>query len=158
MKRAVALVLNDDGRPDTGQTTFEAIDFDLIEALFFGYRGFVAEPDRTLSALGFGRAHHRVLHFVYRNPGLTIAALLDILKITKQSLARVLKDLVDGDIIEQKEGADDRRQRLLYATEKGEALAYALADAQSIRLRAALDKAGPQGRQAVRDFLQALRD
>ncbi|MBY0611812.1 MAG: MarR family winged helix-turn-helix transcriptional regulator [Beijerinckiaceae bacterium] len=134
------------------------IEFDLIEALFFGYRGFVAEPDRTLSARGFGRAHHRVLYFVYRNPGLTIAALLDILQITKQSLARVLKDLVDGGLIEQKEGADDRRQRLLFATEEGKALAFALANGQSERLRMALIAAGPRGREAVEQFLNALAE
>ena len=135
-----------------------AIEFDLIEALFFGYRGFVAEPDRTLSARGFGRAHHRVLHFVYRNPGLTIAALLEILQITKQSLARVLKDLVDGGLVEQKEGADDRRQRLLYTTEAGLSLAFALADGQSERLRMALLAAGPGGREAVEQFLLALAE
>ena len=132
------------------------LELPLIEALFFGYRAFVAEPDRILSPLGFGRAHHRVLHFTHRNPGLTIAALLDILQITKQSLARVLKDLVDGGLIEQKEGADDRRQRLLHTTEKGSALAVDLADAQSERLRHALRAAGPRGREAVERFLGAL--
>ena len=137
---------------------FASLDFDLIEALFFGYRGFVAEPDRTLSAFGFGRAHHRVLHFVYRNPGLTIASLLAILQITKQSLARVLKDLVDGGIIEQLEGEDDRRQRLLFVTAKGKTLAFDLASAQSLRLQAALSQAGPNSREIVSEFLKALCD
>ena len=136
----------------------DELDFPLIEALFFGYRAFVAEPDRTLSARGFGRAHHRVLHFTHRNPGLTIAALLDILQITKQSLARVLKDLIDAGLIEQKEGADDRRQRLLHATPKGRALAIDLAQAQSDRLRQALRAAGPNGHEAVERFLLALAD
>ncbi len=133
-----------------------AIDFDLIEAFFFAYRDFVGEPDRTLAAYGFGRAHHRVLHFVFRNPGLTIASLLDILKITKQSLARVLKELIDGGFIGQKEGPEDRRQRLLFATQKGQNLAQELATAQSSRLRAALSAAGPDARDTVEKFLAGL--
>src|SRR5579862_8559120 len=90
--------------------------FDLIELMFFAYRDFVGDADRILERLRFGRAHHRVLHFVNRQPGLTIAELLDILKITKQSLSRVLKDLVDTDHIEVAAGTLDRRQRLLYPT------------------------------------------
>src|SRR5271169_4021902 len=88
--------------------------FDLIELLFFAYRDFVGDPDDVLAKFSFGRAHHRVLHFVNRNPGMKVAALLDILKITKQSLGRVLKQLIDDGYIEQKEGERDRRQRLLY--------------------------------------------
>ena len=87
---------------------------DLIELLFFAYRDFISDPDAILAKSDFGRAHHRVLHFVDRNPGLTVADLLDILKITKQSLARVLKELVDSGFIEQRTGLEDRRQRLLY--------------------------------------------
>src|SRR6202451_4919411 len=78
--------------------------WDLIELLFFAYRDFVGDPDDVLAKFGFGRAHHRVLHFVNRNPGMKVAALLDILRITKQSLGRVLKQLVDQGYIEQKEG------------------------------------------------------
>ena len=85
--------------------------FDLIELLFFAYRDFVGEADRVLDQYGFGRAHHRVLHFVQRHPGLTIAELLDILRITKQSLGRVLKELIDKGYVVQKEGENDRRQR-----------------------------------------------
>src|ERR1022692_118376 len=96
--------------------------WDLIELLFFAYRDFVGDPDDVLAKFGFGRAHHRVLHFVNRNPGMKVAALLDILKITKQSLGRVLKQLIDDGYVEQKEGATDRRQRLLFATPTGEAL------------------------------------
>ena len=87
--------------------------WDIIELLFFAYRDFVSDPDEVLAKFGFGRAHHRVLHFVNRNPGMKVAELLDILKITKQSLGRVLKQLVDQGYVLQKEGANDRRQRLL---------------------------------------------
>src|SRR6202034_3786209 len=101
--------------------------WDLIELLFFAYRDFVGDPDEVLEKLGFGRAHHRVLHFVNRNPGMKVADLLDVLKITKQSLGRVLKQLIDEGYIVQKEGAKDRRQRLLYVSPAGEALAMKLA-------------------------------
>jgi DNA-binding MarR family transcriptional regulator len=131
-------------------------DFRLIELMFFGYRDFVAEADRILAAFDFGRAHHRVLHFVNRNPGLTVARLLDILAITKQALARVLKDLVEGGFIEQQSGEADRRQRLLYVTEKGKALAEDLAIAQTKRLKRALDGIGAQNRVMIEDFLLNL--
>ena len=94
-------------------------DLGLIELLFFAYRDFVGDPDEVLAKFGFGRAHHRVLHFVNRNPGMKVAELLDILKITKQSLGRVLKQLIDQGYVVQKEGANDRRQRLLYVTAEG---------------------------------------
>ncbi len=131
-------------------------DYELIELLFFGYRDFVGEPDQALAAFNFGRAHHRVLHFVNRQPGLTIAGLLDILKITKQSLARVLKDLIESDHIEQRAGADDRRQRLLFVTPCGGALAEQLAHAQTRRLARAIKAAG--GREPVAQFLTHLID
>src|SRR5271155_5469498 len=98
-------------------------DFDLLELLFFSYRDFVGDPDEVLAKLSFGRAHHRVLHFINRNPGMKVAELLDVLKITKQSLGRVLKQLVDEGYVVQKEGADDRRQRLLYVSPAGQVLA-----------------------------------
>jgi len=112
--------------------------WDVIELLFFAYRDFVGDPDHVLSRFGFGRAHHRVLHFVNRNPGMKVADLLDILKITKQSLGRVLKQLIDQGYVEQKEGASDRRQRLLYATQKGAELALRLAQLQTTRIGQAL--------------------
>ena len=87
---------------------------DAIELMFFAYRDFIADPDVILEAHDFGRAHHRVLHFVAGNPGISIADLLDILRVTKQSLARVLRDLIDGDYVEQRIGANDRRKRLLH--------------------------------------------
>lgn len=132
--------------------------WDLIELLFFAYRDFVADPDHVLEALAFGRAHHRVLHFVNRNPGMTVADLLDILRITKQSLGRVLKALIDQDYIEQRAGPRDRRQRLLYVTTKGHALAMKLARLQTKRIKRALDELGPARRQAAWDFLVAMID
>src|SRR5579885_2604491 len=105
--------------------------WDIIELLFFAYRDFVGDPDEVLSRLGFGRAHHRVLHFVNRNPGMKVADLLDILNITKQSLGRVLKQLIDEGYVVQKPGANDRRQRLLYASPAGETLAMKLAGLQT---------------------------
>src|SRR6201996_7160056 len=97
--------------------------YDLIELFYFAYRDFVGDADRLLEVYGFGRAHHRVLHFVSRHPGLTIAELLDILKITKQSLNRVLKELIAKDFIDARAGAVDRRHRQLYATDEGDKLA-----------------------------------
>jgi DNA-binding MarR family transcriptional regulator len=130
--------------------------WDLIELLFFAYRDFVADPDEVLGKLGFGRAHHRVLHFVNRNPAIKVANLLDILKITKQSLGRVLKQLIDEGYIVQKEGASDRRQRLLYATPKGEALALKLAGLQTRRIQRALESLPAGAHETARAFLTAM--
>jgi len=132
--------------------------WDLIELLFFAYRDFVGDPDDVLAKFGFGRAHHRVLHFVNCNPGMKVAALLDILRITKQSLGRVLKQLVDQGYIEQKEGERDRRQRLLYATPKGAELALRLARLQTTRIAGALAEVGPGAHEAARKFLTAMID
>jgi DNA-binding MarR family transcriptional regulator len=130
--------------------------WDIIELLFFAYRDFVGDPDEALAKFGFGRAHHRVLHFVNRNPGMKVAELLDILKITKQSLGRVLKQLVDQGYVLQKEGANDRRQRLLYVTAKGEALAMRLAGLQAARISHALAELGPNAHDAACRFLAAI--
>jgi DNA-binding MarR family transcriptional regulator len=132
--------------------------FDLIELLFFAYRDFVGDPDEVLERLGFGRAHHRVLHFVNRNPGMKVAELLDVLKITKQSLGRVLKQLVDEGYVVQKAGANDRRQRLLYASAAGEALAAKLAGLQALRIKRVLADLGPDARDAARRFLAGMID
>jgi DNA-binding MarR family transcriptional regulator len=129
--------------------------WDLIELLFFAYRDFVGDPDQLLDKLGFGRAHHRVLHFVNRNPGMKVAELLDVLKITKQSLGRVLKQLIDEGYVVQKEGAD-RRQRLLYVSAAGEALALKLAGLQTARIGRVLDELGPDGRETARRFLAGM--
>jgi DNA-binding MarR family transcriptional regulator len=134
----------------------DAPAFDLIELLFFAYRDFVGDADEILSKFSFGRAHHRVLHFVNRNPGMKVADLLDILRITKQSLGRVLKQLLDEGYVEQKEGATDRRHRLLFVTAKGEALALRLAALQTARIGGALADMGVDGRDAIRRFLIAM--
>ncbi len=134
----------------------DAPAFDLIELLFFAYREFVGDADEILAKFGFGRAHHRVLHFVNRNPGMKVAELLDILRITKQSLGRVLKQLLDEGYVEQKEGATDRRHRLLFVTAKGEALALRLAALQTARIGGALADMGVDGRDAIRRFLIAM--
>ena len=132
--------------------------WDIIELLFFAYRDFVADADDVLTRFNFGRAHHRVLHFVNRNPGMKVAELLDILKITKQSLGRVLKQLIDQGYVVQKEGANDRRQRLLYVTPKGADLALRLAHLQSTRIARALGEIGPGAHEAARKFLIAMID
>lgn len=134
----------------------DGIDFTLIELFFFAYRDFTSDPDEMLADYGFGRAHHRVLHFVNRRPGLTVAELLEVLKITKQSLARVLKQLIDTDHIVQLQGPRDRRQRELYPTQKGRALALALARPQSRRIHTALQDVGTDGRALVEGFLKAM--
>src|SRR5262245_26202919 len=130
--------------------------WDVIELLFFAYRDFIGDPDDVLAKFGFGRAHHRVLHFVNRNPGMKVAELLDILKITKQSLGRVLKQLIDQGYVVQKEGANDRRQRLLYVTPKGESLAMKLAGLQTARVARALAELGPNAHEAACRFLTAM--
>ena len=132
--------------------------YDLIELLFFAYRDFVGDADRLLESYGFGRAHHRVLYFVSRRPGLTIAELLEILRITKQSLNRVLRELLEKNFIEARAGALDRRQRELYATPDGERLALRLAEVQTRRFAIALDTLGPAGRQSATQFLSAMID
>lgn len=134
----------------------DGIDFTIIELLFFAYRDFTSDPDQILAEYGFGRAHHRVVHFVNRRPGLTVAELLDVLKITKQSLARVLKQLIDTGHIVQVQGPRDRRQRELYPTQRGRDLAVALATPQTHRIAAALADAAPGDRVAVERFLMAM--
>jgi DNA-binding MarR family transcriptional regulator len=136
----------------------EAPMYDLIELMFFAYRDFVGDADRLLETYGFGRAHHRVLHFVSRRPGLTIAELLEILRITKQSLNRVLRELVETNFVEARAGARDRRRRELYATPAGERLALRLAEAQTRRFAVALATLGPAGRPLAARFLSAMID
>lgn len=130
----------------------------FIELLFFAYRDFISDPDTVLVGYGFGRAHHRVIHFVNRHPGIRVADLLDILKITKQSLGRVLKQLVGGGFIEQVQGPQDRRQRLLYPTESGRALALRLLAPQERRIAAALEALSPSEREGAERFLRSVVD
>jgi DNA-binding MarR family transcriptional regulator len=132
--------------------------YDLIELFYFAYRDFVGDADRLLEVYGFGRAHHRVLHFVSRHPGLTIAELLDILKITKQSLNRVLKELIAQNFIDARAGAVDRRHRQLYATDEGEKLARDLAQMQTLRFSGAMERLGPEGEANAAAFLLAMVD
>ena len=129
---------------------------EFAELLFFAYRDFTGDPDAILKDFGFGRAHHRVLHFVNRHSGLRVADLLEILNITKQSLSRVLKQLIDQGYIEQQAGASDRRERLLFPTDQGRALAERLAAPQLVRLAHALEAAGPGAEAALRRFLEAM--
>lgn len=132
--------------------------FDLIELFFFAYRDFVADADHLLEDYGLGRAHHRVLHFVNRRPGLTIAELLDILKITKQSLGRVLKDLLGRGYIEACPGASDRRQRRLHPTPRGRTLALEVARLQSKRFTRVFGDMRAGARSDAADFLLAMVD
>src|SRR3979409_2235099 len=132
--------------------------WDIIELLFFAYRDFVGDADHELEVFGFGRAHHRVLHFVHRYPGLKVAYLLDVLRITKQSLGRVLKQLLDEGYIVQKTGNNDRRQRLLFATPRGEVLVGKLAGLQTDRINRAVQEIDPAGQEVVRQFLRAMID
>src|SRR5256885_6025344 len=129
LRRHRAPVDQSSGRSPAAGTDPQLITF--VELLFFAYRDFTREADAVLAEFELGRAHHRVLHFVNRHPALRVADLLEILKITKQSLARVLKELVDQGWIVQKAGERDRRQRLLYATERGAELAGRLDGPQS---------------------------
>jgi DNA-binding MarR family transcriptional regulator len=135
-----------------------ALRWDIIELLFFAYRDFVGDADHVLEEFGFGRAHHRVIHFVHRYPGLKVADLLDVLRITKQSLGRVLKQLLDEGYIVQKAGAKDRRERLLFATAKGEALVAKLAGLQTDRINSAFGELDPAGADTVRRFLRGMID
>src|SRR5215207_1493803 len=136
-------------RRDPGEDVLEEQPaYDLIELFFFAYRDFVSDPDRILGDYGFGRAHHRVLHFVDRQSGLTIAELLDILRITKQSLNRVLKELIEKEFIDSRTGTTDRRQRLLYTTPQGHDLAVKLAKLQTRRIMRALASM-PEGAREV---------
>jgi DNA-binding MarR family transcriptional regulator len=132
--------------------------YDLLELLFLAYRDFVGDADRLLLRYDFGRAHHRVLHFVDRRPGMAVAELLDLLKITKQSLSRVLKDLLDQRYLEQRPGVTDRRQRLMFPTEKGRVLAHELATLQTRRLANALAQLRGGSREDVAAFLAAMCD
>jgi DNA-binding MarR family transcriptional regulator len=129
-----------------------------IEAMFFAYRGFTADPDRILEGMDYGRAHHRAIHFIHRSPGTTVNNLLSILGVTKQSLNRVLRSLVDDGLVEARVGRTDKRERHLHLTAKGADLERALSDAQRARMRAAYRAAGPAAVQGFRQVLEAMMD
>lgn len=143
--------------PEMPHIDDKSIDFETIELFFFAYRDFVSDPDEILEKIGYGRAHHRVVYFVSRQPGMTVADLLSILRITKQSLARVLKELIEQGYIRQMTGPADRRQRRLYPTLAGRELALALSDPQSRRIAHAFSSLSGDQKQAVRTFLSAMR-
>jgi DNA-binding MarR family transcriptional regulator len=146
------------GPASPGEAVPQSVPYDLIELLFFAYRDFVGGPDLILAEYGFGRAHHRVLHFVLRRPGLTIAELLDILKITKQSLNRVLKELVETGFVEQRTGVQDKRQRHLHATRSGQDLALRLIQLQARRINESLGHLSPEAAETVALYLAGLID
>jgi DNA-binding MarR family transcriptional regulator len=127
-----------------------------IELLFYAYRDFTSDPDALLKQYKFGRAHHRVIHFVGRNPGMSVAELLAILKITKQSLSRVLSQLVLEGFVRQQKGERDRRQRLLYLTEKGVELERQVSRPQRARVARAYREAGEAAVAGYRKVLIGL--
>lgn len=129
-----------------------------IEAMFFAYRAFTADPDLILADMDYGRAHHRALHFIGRNPGLTVTALLAVLGVTKQSLNRVLRTLIEDGLVDSRVGRRDRRERQLALTDKGAALERQLSEAQRARMRAAYRAAGPQAVAGFRQVLEAMMD
>jgi DNA-binding MarR family transcriptional regulator len=129
---------------------------DVMGLFYFAYRDFVGDADALLERQGFGRAHHRVLYFVSIKPGMPVADLLDILKITKQSLARVLRQLIDNGYITQKTGESDRRQRLLFTTEKGRQFFQTLSSTQTSRIDAAIAALPPEGKRTVLKFFVGM--
>lgn len=147
--------------PMSGETLLFLTDEQLrqgIEAMFFAYRGFTADPDRILTTMAYGRAHHRAIHFIARSPGTTVNNLLNILGVTKQSLNRVLRTLVEDGLVESRIGKSDRRERHLFLTEDGLALERTLSDAQRARMRAAFRAAGPEAVAGFRTVLEAMME
>ncbi|MDF3606946.1 MarR family transcriptional regulator [Paracoccus sp. DMF-8] len=129
-----------------------------IEALYFSYRAFTSDPDLILQDINYGRAHHRALYFINREPGLTVTALLDVLRVTKQSLNRVLRTLIEDGLVDSRVGRRDRRERLLFLTEKGQELERRLSEPQRARVRSAYRNAGPQAVAGFRQVLESMMD
>ncbi len=129
-----------------------------IEAMYFAYRGFTADPDRILARHGYGRAHHRAIHFINRAPGTTVNNLLSILGVTKQSLNRVLRTLIEDGLVESRIGQADKRERHLFLTAAGRTLDRELSEAQRGRMRAAYREAGPAAVAGFRQVLEAMMD
>lgn len=147
--------------PQRGDTLLFLTDDQLrkgIEAMFFAYRGFTADPDRILDEHAYGRAHHRALHFIHRSPGTTVNNLLAILGVTKQSLNRVLRTLIEDGLVESRIGTRDKRERHLHLTPTGEELERTLSDAQRSRMRDAFRAAGPEAVSGFRTVLEAMMD
>jgi DNA-binding MarR family transcriptional regulator len=129
-----------------------------IELMFFAYRGFTSDPDRILADYNYGRAHHRAIHFINRREGLTVNDLIDLLGVTKQSLNRVLRQLVEDGLVESRVGTTDKRQRNLYLTASGKALEAKLSDAQRARVRKAFQAAGSDAVLGFRKVLENMLD
>ncbi|MEH6645307.1 MarR family winged helix-turn-helix transcriptional regulator [Sulfitobacter sp.] len=147
--------------PSSGEALLFLTDEQLrqgIEAMFFAYRGFTADPDRILADMAYGRAHHRAIHFIGRAPGTTVNNLLNILGVTKQSLNRVLRTLIADGLVESKVGRQDKRERHLNLTQAGRTLEQTLSDAQRARMRAAFREAGPEAVAGFRTVLEAMMD
>ena len=153
-----------DGRmmaPSSGDSLLFLTDEQLrqgIEAMFFAYRGFTADPDRILADMAYGRAHHRAIHFINRAPGTTVNNLLNILGVTKQSLNRVLRTLIADGLVQSKVGRNDKRERHLFLTDEGRKLEQELSDAQRARMRLAFRTAGPEALAGFRTVLEAMMD
>lgn len=150
-----------ENRPGSGDALLYLTDDQLrkgIEAMFFAYRGFTADPDKILDEQGYGRAHHRAIHFINRTPGLTVNNLLSILGVTKQSLNRVLRTLIENGLVDSRVGRQDKRERRLYLTDAGIELEAKLSEAQSARMRNAFRAAGPQSVAGFRQVLEAMMD
>lgn len=151
----------DSGSSQGGETLLFLTDDQLrkgIEAMFFAYRGFTADPDRILAEKGYGRAHHRAIHFINRSPGTTVNNLLSILGVTKQSLNRVLRTLIEDGLVESRVGTRDKRERNLFLTDAGEDLEQQLSTAQRDRMRGAFRQAGPEAVSGFRTVLEAMMD
>lgn len=149
------------GGGQQGETLLFLTDDQLrkgIEAMFFAYKGFTSDPDRILEPRGYGRAHHRAIHFIHRSHGTTVNNLLAILGVTKQSLNRVLRTLIDDGLVESRIGEQDKRQRHLYLTGAGLVLERELSDAQQARVRDAFRAAGPAAVAGFRTVLEAMMD
>lgn len=129
-----------------------------IESLYFAYRAFTSDPDLILQEINYGRAHHRALYFINREPGLKVTALLDVLCVTKQSLNRVLRTLIEDGLVDSRVGRRDRRERLLFLTEKGLELERRLSEPQRARMRSAYRRAGPQAVAGFRQVLESMMD
>lgn len=148
-------------QPQIGQSLLFLTDEQVrqgIEAMFFAYRGFTADPDRILGEKAYGRAHHRAIHFIHRSPGTTVNNLLAILGVTKQSLNRVLRTLVADGLVSSTVGARDKRERHLHLTDAGAALERELSNAQRDRMRSAYRTAGPEAVAGFRQVLEAMMD
>ncbi|MCV6593985.1 MAG: MarR family transcriptional regulator [Silicimonas sp.] len=153
--------MTDNSGPQGNETLLFLTDEQLrkgIEAMFFAYRGFTADPDRILTERGYGRAHHRAIHFINRTPGTTVNNLLSILGVTKQSLNRVLRTLIEDGLVQSEVGTRDRRERHLNLTEAGLALERELSNAQTQRMRSAFRQTGPEAVAGFRQVLEAMMD